>query len=202
MKQKKIYKKVDNEITRAVNELINFANNEVMSALNEVENQFKKLGKMIKNFFTWILNKLSDLIREYVINPVKDFFEDIFIKGFKDTVGFMRSIFNLVIEFFKKVISFIFNVPICSIIWVNDLVTLEIKKMLPEWLLNIIKFINNYILIPLFGLLLNILKLFGFSIETDRISKLRKICYPKLPIFKELKKLIDDIVDFFKNLFN
>ena len=54
---------------------------------------------------------------------------------------------------------------------------------------------------PLMGLFMNILKLFGFSIETDRASKMRKICYPKIPVFKELKNLIDDIINFFENLF-
>lgn len=197
----KVYKQVDDGIMGAVNELKNFFTDEIMNVFKEIETQLVRLGEMISNFFTWILNKLTDLIREYVIDPVRDFFEDTFIKGFKDTVDFMKSIFNLVKEFFRKVISFIFNVPMCSMIWVNDLVTLEIKKMLPGWLLNIIKFINNYILMPLLGLLLNILKLFGISIETDKISKLRKICYPRLPIFNELKMLIDDIVDFFQNLF-
>jgi phage-related minor tail protein len=196
-----VYNKIAGFIESAIGALTNFAEEEIMGILNELANQFKKLGDMIANFFTWIFNKFIEIIEIYIINPVKTFFEDTFVGGIMDVVNFMEAIFNMIKEFFVKIINFLINIPWCVMIWISDGMIRKTKKLLPDWLLEVFYFVNNYIIIPIIGLFSFISKLLGFSIDTSKISKLRKTCYPKLPFIRELTDLIKDLVYQIQNLF-
>lgn len=201
------FDKIKDEVEGIANEVKNFA----VDSINQIKGEIDRIGDVIESIPGIVTNLANEIFGEYipkifnegwryfkryVIDPITDFFKQI------------GNVFENIGDVFKEIFRVLIRIPTCIPFYFYDASMKYAKKaldkILPEWLKNIINFVDNYItkpiIIPLLTFFKNILQtlleLVGFDFNLNALQEQRQKCYDFGPLtvvirlFTELFKLI------------
>ena len=162
--------------------------------IGQITDSMSELGNIISNFFTMIFNVLKDTFSGLFRN-LEGFFGT-FIIGITKFFANIGQIFASVSGVFIEIFDTFISLPFCIPYYMYDMTMLFLNSLLPDWLKDVLKFLNKWIVTPILIVINFMLQVLGFRFRfTD---KNKKKCYPSF--LGTIERIISTILGFFISL--
>lgn len=141
-------------------------------ALNMMSDIFIRLGEIISELFTMILDTLR-IVFESFGEDISYGFNEYFVKPLSEFFDLLGELFLSVFGQITIIANWIIHLPYCVPFYIFDTIKDELRDIIPYPILFIFDLFFTYIIVPIFSVIKYIFSLFGFNSIFKKIN-----CYP------------------------
>lgn len=141
-------------------------------ALNMMSDIFIRLGEIISELFTMILDTLR-IVFESFGEDVSYGFNEYFVKPLSEFFDLLGELFLGVFGQITIIANWIIHLPYCVPFYIFDTIKDELRDIIPYPILFVFDTFFIYIIVPIFSVIKYIFSLFGFNTIFKKIN-----CYP------------------------